>query len=657
MATTTDQHKLIVSLEARMRSYEKAIEKAQAQTNQRMKGIETALKRPQQEMDRVGQAAQRMEARLSKVGGALRNFGAGFLGGIAAGGVAGIAATLASVANGIARIGDEARKAGLSAKAFQEWRYVAEQSRIPVDAMTDAFKELAIRADEFALTGKGSAAEAFARLGMSPEEVQSKLRNPSALMLELIERTKALRNTAAGVRIFDELFGGTGGERLVSLLHQGEGAIRDKIKAANDLGMVMDDAMIAKADELDRKFRAITTTVSSGLKSAIVAAAGALQDFIDRFRDVGARQTATLQTQLAEAERNLTAARERGIMPAGARQQQIDHSQAEVDRLRAVLRDRALQSVRPQLESLAAGGVAAKGDRLGYAAPVTSDKSKTGGRASSADAADREAQAVRRLIAELEHELALVGASSVEKEIANTLRRAGVDASSAEGQKIAELVRQIDAETEALKRNEEAQKARTQALDSLFQMGSDALISIADGSLKAEDAVKRLAVQLALAAAQAALLGTGPLAGLFGGGFFGGRAPEMAGGVLGFIRHGGTSNMQPGGAARMVPASTFAGAPRFHNGLKGNELAAILERGEAVLTQRQAMRTAGFMQSATAAMKSGGGSYVDSRVFNIDARGAQQGVGAEIQEALMQYDREVLPARVNQIANDPYAIG
>src|SRR5690606_26365861 len=138
------------------------------------------------------------------------------------------------MAKGIAEIGDEARKAGLSTRAFQEWRYVAEQARIPIDAITDAFKELAIRADEFAHTGKGSAAEAFARLGMTRQEVQEKLRNPSALMLELIERTKALRNTAAGVRIFDELFGGTGGERMVKLLQEGEGAIRDQIRAAND---------------------------------------------------------------------------------------------------------------------------------------------------------------------------------------------------------------------------------------------------------------------------------------------------------------------------------------------------------------------------------------------------------------------------------------
>lgn len=49
--------------------------------------------------------------------------------------------------------------------------------------------------------------------------------------------------------------------------------------------------------------------------------------------------------------------------------------------------------------------------------------------------------------------------------------------------------------------------------------------------------------------------------------------------------------------------------------------------------------------------------YQDNRVIKVDARGAQYGVGEEIRRALIEYDREVLPARVNAIANDPYARG
>ena len=152
-----------------------------------------------------------------------------------------------------------------------------------------------------------------------------------------------------------------------------------------------------------------------------------------------------------------------------------------------------------------------------------------------AEAATRQADAVRKLISDLEHELEIIGQSNTEKEIANTLRRAGVHAASEEGKQIAGLVRQIEAETEAQEQVRQAVEARSQALDNLYQAGADGLLSVVDGSVKAEDAVKKLIIQLALAAAQAAILGSGPLSGLFGGGGFG----SLFGGILGGLFGGG----------------------------------------------------------------------------------------------------------------------
>lgn len=469
-----------------------------------------------------GEAAdtsRKIEREFTRTGNSIAAMGAGlvkrFIGPLS---VAGLVASLRQAADGMAQIGEEARRANLSTRVFQEWKHVADQARIPVDAVVDAFKELNIRADEFVKTGKGSAADAFARLGMSREEVQQRLRDPSKFMQELIERTKALRNTAAGIRIFDELFGGSGGERFVAFLHQSEGAIRDQIKAAHELGLVIDDSLIKKAEEVDKKFRAITTTVSTNLKSAIISAADALSTFIDRFSVIEARQADTIKLQLAEAERNLRAIQDRGgLIPSATRDKQIAASQAEVDRLRAVLRDRALNALKPQLETLKAGGVATKGDRPGYQPPDDSDA-----RNRSAAAASKQRDAVADLIAELEHELSLIGQSELQKAKINALRRAGADATGKQKEKIEELIEAIHRETEAAKKAEEAQRQRAAALDNLFQMGVDGITSIVDGSVKAEDAVKKLAVQLALAAAQAALLGSGPLAGLFGGNLFGG---------------------------------------------------------------------------------------------------------------------------------------
>jgi len=47
--------------------------------------------------------------------------------------------------------------------------------------------------------------------------------------------------------------------------------------------------------------------------------------------------------------------------------------------------------------------------------------------------------------------------------------------------------------------------------------------------------------------------------------------------------------------------------------------------------------------------RAGDGGFVDQRVFHIDARGAQQGVGQEIAAAIGEYDRKVLPHRVPNI--------
>jgi len=146
-----------------------------------------------------------------------------------------------------------------------------------------------------------------------------------------------------------------------------------------------------------------------------------------------------------------------------------------------------------------------------FAVPDDGDAKK---RASEYEKAKK---AIDDTIASLVFEQQQLSRNAVEQRTYNELKRAGVDISSRAGQQIANLVAQIEAETQTIEANTAAQEKRAESLDNLFQMGSDALTSIADGSVKAEDALKKLVLQLALAAVQASLLGTGPLAGLFGG--------------------------------------------------------------------------------------------------------------------------------------------
>jgi hypothetical protein len=260
---------LIVPIEARIDRLEKSLAKANGSHRRFSTDIERRSK----------QSAQRVAASYDKAGasaaGAFKQialpFAAGFAIGSLTEGVKGFVKALPQLVRGMAQVGDEAKRAGISAKDFQEWKFVAEQNRIGVDSLIDGFKELSLRADEFIVTGKGSAAEAFARIGYTATELKQKLKDPSSLLLEIIGRLQKL-DKEAQIRVADEIFG-NGGERFVELIAQGEDGLRKTINRAHEVGAVMDDEMIAKAAELDRKFGELSTRMSSFFKEAAISAA------------------------------------------------------------------------------------------------------------------------------------------------------------------------------------------------------------------------------------------------------------------------------------------------------------------------------------------------------------------------------------------------
>ena len=239
-------------------------------------------------------------------------------------------------------IGDEAKRAGISVKAFQELRYVADQNRVSIDALTDGIKEMNLRADEFIVTGAGSGSEAFKRLGFTATELAEKLKNPSALFTEIIGKLEKM-DRAAQIRIADEVFGGTGGEQFVQLIDRGADGIRQTIEEANRLGIVMDEQMIAKAAEVDRQFGMLTTTVGVKLKGAIVEAATALSDLTNMFSDLEDRNLAQLQRQREAILAQRDAAQkvvDESRLPSflmGPAESQLAKSQAALDAIDAAI--------------------------------------------------------------------------------------------------------------------------------------------------------------------------------------------------------------------------------------------------------------------------------------------------------------------------------
>lgn len=269
---------LIVDVEARIDKLEKGLKRANAAQNRASNQME---RRARQSADRLrdtyGKAGDSILATFKRLGPGLAG---GLVGGLTVGALSGLSGNLGRIVNDVASIGDEAKRAGVSVQALQEWKFVGAQNRIGIDQVVDGLKELNLRADEFIITKTGPAAEAFQRLGISANELKTKLKDPSELLLEIIGRMEGL-DQAARIRISDELFGGSAGERFAELVGRGEAKLRDTIRAANDTGAVLNQELIEKAAELDRRFAALKSRADAFLKGLVVGIADAAPKMLE----------------------------------------------------------------------------------------------------------------------------------------------------------------------------------------------------------------------------------------------------------------------------------------------------------------------------------------------------------------------------------------
>lgn len=525
-----NDEQLFISVEARIAKMERDWKRMPSIVG---KGADGAEKRAQRATQRIEQHFDGMGSRVARIG---KNMAAGFIGGLVAGGVMGILGRGGELARGIAEIGDEARRAGLGIEEFQELKYVAEQNRIGVDALTDGIKELNLRADEFIVTGGGSAAEAFARLGYDAATLSLKLKDPSALFTEIIGKLGHL-DRAAQIRIADELFGGTGGERFVQLIEQGEDAINRTRQEAHDLGLVMDEDLIDRADELDRKFNAIAATVGTGLKTAIVEAAGALADFIAQFNNF-----------IATAGGGTVGAGFGGNQPWS---QLLTPEQMNAMRLRLQLGNKPGENLYEGFNFGDDGNLVIAPPEPPVAPVVpTTPSTRGGGRSASSMREQKDAAA--ELIAELQNELAVLGMSDMEQRINAELRRAGVLATDDQKASIRSLVTEIETERAAFERLEQAtENAKGVARDFLGGIVSD-MRSGVDGATALLNAFNRLADRLLDMALDAVI-----------NSLFENLLSGAGGGVLGWLglKEGGVVEAATGGLIRGPGTGTSDSIP------------------------------------------------------------------------------------------------
>lgn len=257
--------------------------------------------------DQVTASAQRVRAALAGTIGQTLELGKrlAWVGGAAAAATFGVG----KLVGGVAELGNEIKisseRLGVGARWLQEWMYVAGRFGVNNDALVDGLKELGLRADEFVVTGSGGAAESFERLGITVKDLRATAGETDKLLDLVLSRMGKIQNDAARQRIFDELFGGTGGEQFVAMLTQSREELAKLRQAAHDNGAILSDEDIEQSRaytrnmaDLGAMLTSIRTTVASALLPTINEWLGRLRDMSKANRQAISQEILTRLRQL-----------------------------------------------------------------------------------------------------------------------------------------------------------------------------------------------------------------------------------------------------------------------------------------------------------------------------------------------------------------------
>ncbi|TCT34711.1 hypothetical protein [Martelella mediterranea] len=524
----------------------------------------------------------------NKIGGVDGIFGmlAGGPGGLAASlGLGSFVAATQQAVDSVANLGKAAKTAGIEFEAFQELRYAAVKNKVEVDALTDGLKEMQLRADEFIKTGGGPAAESFQRLGLSARQLTRMLEDPASMFETLIGKIRQL-DRAAQIRVLDEMFGGTAAEQFTSLMDEAGQSIADARQEARDMGAVMDDELLRKAEDVNAEWEAMALVIGTRVKGSLVEIADLVSGLITSLGQFTSQLDEALQkagnagiwTQIGnglgiDMSQNMIWDDEQGwiasgsgssagqgaskggrVIPGASEQDKEDSYNAlrdkldaarevteEIDRQNAltaeqVALEREVAKLRNQYEK---SGAYYNEDLLVQKAQETVDarnrrreamKASRSGGGGGAASVDREREAVEKLIQALQDELQMSEMTAEEKKVFENLRRAGAAATDEERASIEELTRAIEDQ-------KEKQEQAADTADFFRDTASDSFMALIPAIETGNAALDTLINKLIEAAAQAALFGQGPLAGIFGGGA----------GLLGGFLGGGGSGMTRGG--------------------------------------------------------------------------------------------------------------
>lgn len=238
---------------------------------------------------------------------------------IAGAGVAG----LARLVIGALEAGDEiqkmAKRTGLAAGELQELGHAARMSGVSMETFESGVTRLNRNLAE-AAAGSQQAIRTFADLGVSVRDAEGRTRSAGAVLGDIAERFKTLRDPAERARLAFEAFGRGAGTQMIPLLEEGAEGLARLREEARRLGLVLDESMVQEAERAKDSVERMEAVVKTAFTRMVVASAPAIERIV---------------TMWTEGFADLAKAAER-FLPA--RFQSLEGLRAELGRVDAQIR-------------------------------------------------------------------------------------------------------------------------------------------------------------------------------------------------------------------------------------------------------------------------------------------------------------------------------
>ena len=199
----------------------------------------------------------------------------GFIGAVGIGLASRLGSVVTESLKATASIGDLAKAAGLTTTQFQEWRGVAMQLGIATKTIDQGMGEFAENVRQ-AAAGMDREERVFKKLGVSLKDADGNARSMNDVLLDTIDRLRDVHNPLQRGAALALLFGETVGPEMAKLVDAGKTEIENLREAVHDLGLVMSEQEIQKADETAKKLEQVSTVLSHEFAGTVVANADSI---------------------------------------------------------------------------------------------------------------------------------------------------------------------------------------------------------------------------------------------------------------------------------------------------------------------------------------------------------------------------------------------